>query len=68
MIDGTAKLAGHKQDIWSVDISGKAAQTVQAKYVIIATGARARQLPGLETDGTQILSYKEAMVPKSAQS
>ena len=65
VIDGTAKLAGRKQDIWSVDISGKAAQTVQAKHVIIATGARARQLPGLETDGTQILSYKEAMVPKS---
>lgn len=65
VIDGTAKLAGRKHDIWSVDISGKAAQTVQAKHVIIATGARARQLPGLETDGTQILSYKEAMVPKS---
>ena len=65
VIDGTAKLAGRKQDIWSVDISGKAAQTVKAKHVIIATGARARQLPGLETDGTQILSYKEAMVPKS---
>ena len=65
VIDGTAKLAGRKQDIWSVEVSGKAGQTVQAKHVIIATGARARQLPGLETDGTQILSYKEAMVPKS---
>ena len=65
MIDGTAKLAGRNKDIWSVDIGGKAAQMVKAKHVIIATGARARQLPGLETDGTQILSYKEAMVPKS---
>ncbi len=65
VIEGTAKLAGRNQDIWSVDIGGKAAQTVQAKHVIIATGARPRQLPGLETDGTQILSYKEAMVPKS---
>ena len=65
VIEGTAKLAGRNQDIWSVDVGGKAAKTVQAKHVIIATGARARQLPGLETDGTQILSYKEAMVPKS---
>ena len=65
VMDGTAKLAGRKQDAWSVEISGKAAQIVQAKHVIIATGARARQLPGLETDGTQILSYKEAMVPNA---
>ena len=65
VIEGTAKLAGRNQDNWSVDIGGKAAQTVQAKHVIIATGARSRQLPGLETDGTRILSYKEAMIPKS---
>ena len=65
VIEGTAKLAGRNQDIWSVDIGGEVAQTVQAKHVIIATGARSRQLPGLETDDTQILSYKEAMVPKS---
>jgi dihydrolipoamide dehydrogenase len=31
--------------------------------VILATGARARQLPGLETDGKLVWSYKEAMVP-----
>ena len=65
VIEGTAKLAGRNEDIWSVDVGGKAEKTVQAKHVIIATGARARQLPGLETDGTKILSYKEAMVPKS---
>ncbi len=65
VIDGTAKLAGRKHGIWSVEVSGKSAQTVQAKHIIIATGARARQLPGLETDGAQILSYKEAMVPKT---
>ena len=65
VMDGTAKLAGRKQDAWSVEISGKAAQTVQAKHVIIATGVRARQLPVLGTDATQILSYKEAMVPNA---
>jgi len=65
VMDGTAKLAGRKQDAWSVEINGKAAQTVQAKHVIIATGVRARQLPVLGTDATQILSYKEAMVPNA---
>lgn len=65
VIEGTAQLANRKQDIWSVEISGKATQPIKAKHVIIATGARARQLPGLETDGTQILSYKEAMIPKT---
>ena len=46
-----------------MDIAGKDAQKLQAAHVILATGARARQIPGLETDGKNILSYKEAMVP-----
>ena len=33
-----------------------------AKNIIIATGARSRQLPNLEQDGKQILGYREAMV------
>ena len=33
----------------------------QAKNIIIATGARAKHIPGMEIDGTQIISYKEAM-------
>ncbi len=33
------------------------------KHVILATGARARDLPGLEPDGKLIWTYKEAMVP-----
>ncbi len=36
-------------------------QTLQADNIIIATGARARQLPGLEFDGTHIIGYREAM-------
>jgi dihydrolipoamide dehydrogenase len=31
--------------------------------VILATGARARQLPGLESDGKLVWTYREAMVP-----
>ncbi|MGE3624395.1 MAG: dihydrolipoyl dehydrogenase [Bdellovibrionales bacterium] len=36
-----------------------------AKNIIIATGARARSLPGLEPDGKVVWTYKEAMVPKA---
>src|SRR6185437_10023052 len=36
---------------------------LSAKHIIIATGARARVLPGLEPDGKLIWTYKEAMVP-----
>jgi len=35
-----------------------------AKHVVIATGARPRELPGLEPDGKLIWTYFEAMVPK----
>ena len=43
----------------------KSEDTVQAKHVIIATGARARTIPaaGLEPDGKLIWTAKEAMVP-----
>ena len=63
VLDGTAKLGGRSGPNWVVDIAGKDAQKLQAAHVILATGARARQIPGLETDGKNILSYKEAMVP-----
>jgi dihydrolipoamide dehydrogenase len=44
-------------------------QTVDTARVILATGARARMLPGIEADGDRIITYREAMVlpevPKS---
>ncbi len=39
------------------------AGTYKAKYIIIATGARPRVLPGLEPDGKLVWTYFEAMVP-----
>ncbi|MGE5107557.1 MAG: dihydrolipoyl dehydrogenase [Sphingobacteriales bacterium] len=36
-------------------------QIVEAKYIIIATGARSRQLPSLPIDGKKIIGYREAM-------
>jgi dihydrolipoamide dehydrogenase len=45
-------------------------QVVEAKHIIIATGSRARNLPGLEPDGSHILTSDEALkldhVPDSA--
>jgi dihydrolipoamide dehydrogenase len=36
-------------------------QTIEAKHVIIATGARSRELPALKQDGKKIIGYREAM-------
>src|SRR5215210_8942897 len=44
-------------------------QTVEAKHIILATGARSRQLPSMPLDGKKVIGYREAMVlpqqPKS---
>jgi dihydrolipoamide dehydrogenase len=36
-------------------------QTVEGKHIIIATGARSRQLPSMPIDGKKIIGYREAM-------
>ena len=36
-------------------------QVLEAKYVIIATGGRSRELPGMKIDGKKIIGYREAM-------
>ena len=61
VIDGFAKLNG-KGKI-TVEKDGKKIDELTAKHIIIATGARARVLPGLEPDGQLIWTYREAMVP-----
>ena len=48
----------------SVEVDGKVAHTLSAKHIILATGARAKNFPGLEADGDRVWSYKEALVPK----
>ena len=57
VINGFGKLAGKGKVQVDKD-------TYNAKHIIIATGARARVLPGLEPDGKQVWTYKEAMVPE----
>jgi dihydrolipoamide dehydrogenase len=62
VFDGTAKLAGAGKI--AVAMNDKTNVTLAYKHVILATGARARQLPGLESDGKLVWSYREAMVPE----
>lgn len=59
VITGEAKFDGPKKIV----VEGKDAGTYTAKHYIIATGARARSLPGLEADGKVVWDYKKAMTP-----
>ena len=59
-IMGEAKLAGRG----AVSVrTGDGERELRAKAVVIATGARARNLPGLEADGELVWDYKTAMTP-----
>ncbi len=63
VFDGRGRLAGRGRV--TVEREGAAPQSLTASHVVLATGARARSLPGLAPDGERIWTYKEAMVPKS---
>jgi dihydrolipoamide dehydrogenase len=67
VFDGTAKLDGVAGNLRKVKATkdGKPVADITAKNVILATGARARVLPGLEPDGKLVWTYKEAMVPEA---
>jgi dihydrolipoamide dehydrogenase len=67
VIMGYAKIVSKgKVEVTAADNSK---QTVEAKYIIIATGGRSRELPNLKQDGKKIIGYREAMIlpqqPKS---
>ncbi len=53
-----------KNEIEVRDESGKAIRTIKAKNIVVATGARPRAIPGIETDGEKILVSKDALVLK----
>ena len=63
VFDGFGKLAG--KQVVKVEKDGKAVAELKSPNIIIATGARARALPGLEPDGKLVWSYREAMVPET---
>ena len=61
VFDGHGKLAGSGK----VSVEGAANAILSAKHIILATGARARVLPGLEPDQKSVWTYKEALVPET---
>lgn len=59
VVMGMGKIAGKGK----VEVTGadNKKQVVEAKHIIIATGARSRELPALKQDGKKIIGYREAM-------
>jgi dihydrolipoamide dehydrogenase len=67
VINGFGKVKpGKKVEVAGVD--GKT-EIHESKHIIIATGARSRELPSLKQDGKKIIGYREAMnLPKQPES
>ena len=62
---GTGVLKGAGQ----LEVSGeKGSETLSAKHIIVATGARARDLPFAPADGQRVWTYRHAMTPKEMPS
>ncbi|HEX5068022.1 MAG TPA: dihydrolipoyl dehydrogenase [Myxococcota bacterium] len=59
---GSARLVG--PGVLRVEGEGEA-QELRAPHIIVATGARARSLPGIVPDGDRVWTYREAMIPTS---
>lgn len=60
VIKGTANLK--KGQKVAVEADDKTVTEYEAKHIIIATGARSRELPNLPQDGKKIIGYREALV------
>jgi len=68
VIEGEARLEkGTPAPKVIVKLKAGGERTVQAKSVILATGARAREIPavGLAADGDRIWTYRQALTPKA---
>lgn len=59
VIKGTGKLARGKK-VQVTDADGKVTE-YSANHIIIATGARAKELPNMPIDGKRIIGYRQAM-------
>lgn len=62
VVMGEGALAGNGRV--RVRVEGEGERLLAAPHVIVATGARAKTLPGIEPDGRLVWTYREAMVPK----
>ncbi|MBR8536218.1 dihydrolipoyl dehydrogenase [Carboxylicivirga sediminis] len=59
VIQGTGKLKGNKQVEVTNDAGEKSIYT--AEHILLATGARSRQLPNLPQDGEKVIGYRKAL-------
>ncbi len=59
-IEAYGKLIG-KNRLGTFDKDGKQLDEIEAKHIILATGARPRSIPGIEIDRKKVISYFEAM-------
>src|ERR1700744_1878021 len=61
VVTGYGKLKAKGQ----VEVTGADGKTqiVEGRHVIVATGARSRELPNLKQDGKKVIGYREAMTP-----
>jgi dihydrolipoamide dehydrogenase len=62
VLQGTGRIAG-KQNVEVTDESGNK-KNYKAPHIILATGARSKELPGLRQDGRKVIGYREAMTLK----
>ncbi len=63
VIEGFGKIVAKNQIVVSKD--GQEIEKIEANNIIISTGARARDIVGMEADGDLIWNYRTAMTPKS---
>lgn len=62
--NGVDVVTGHArfQDANTLRVEGEGARTVEAEHVIVASGSRARLLPGMASDGERVLTSRHAVV------
>ena len=66
LIQGHGRLKGSKKV--EVNFEGKTS-IYEADHIILATGARSRELPNIKIDGKKVIGYRQAMVlPKQPES
>ena len=63
---GSGTLQGPGKLVVTGDVKGDV--TLSAKHIIVATGARARDLPFAPADGERVWTYRHAMTPKELPS
>ena len=61
VFSGEGRLAGRSRVV--VAAEDREIAELTSRHVVLATGARARELPGVEADGKAVWTYRDAMVP-----